>query len=126
VSGLCGVKSDATFCDLSAWGTEAGGNGDTHKVCQVDMAFRVQQHVVWLDVPVHDTLLVNISHSAAELGYPEAHCIFGEGLPRDVEAQVAAIHEIHHDVAAWCQPRCMPIAIAHCGITHRYSMSWKL
>jgi hypothetical protein len=102
VSGLCGVKSDATFCDLSAGATEAWIKEDTHKVCQVDMAFRVQQYVVWFDVAVHDALLVDISHSAAELGYPEAHCIFGEGLPRDVEAQVAAIHEIHNDVAVPC------------------------
>jgi hypothetical protein len=52
----------------------------------MDMALGIQQHVVWLDVPVHDALLVDVAHGATQLGYPEAHCFFSKRLSRDVEA----------------------------------------
>lgn len=69
-----------------------------YKVGQVDMALRVQQHVVGLDIPMHDALLVDVADCAAELGDPEAHCLLGKGLSRNVEAQVAAVHEIDDNV----------------------------
>lgn len=56
------------------------------------MALGIQEHVVWLDVPVHNALLVDVAHGAAQLGDPKAHCLFGKCLPRDVEAQIAAVH----------------------------------
>jgi hypothetical protein len=71
---------------------------DTHKVGQVDVALGVKKHVVGLDVPVHNALPVDVADRAAKLGYPEAHCFFCERLPRDVEAKIAAIHQIHHNV----------------------------
>jgi hypothetical protein len=64
------------------------------------MAFGIEQHVVGLDVPVHDTLLVYVPHSAAELGYPEADCLFCESFARDVESKVTAVHQIDDDVSA--------------------------
>jgi hypothetical protein len=78
----------------------AGVAGATYKICEMDVALGVEQHVVGLDVAVHDALLVDVAHRAAELGDPEAHGLLGEGLARDVEAQVAAVHQIDHDVAA--------------------------
>jgi len=66
----------------------------------MDVAVRVEKHIVGLDIPVHDALLVYVAHGAAELRHPELHGILGEGLSRDVEAQVAAVHEVDHDIAA--------------------------
>jgi hypothetical protein len=39
-----------------------------------------------------------VSHSAAELRYPEPHSVLGEGLARDMESKIAAIHQIHNNV----------------------------
>jgi hypothetical protein len=61
-------------------------------------AVRVEQHIVRLYIAVHDALLVDVAHGAAKLGDPEAHRLLGEGLARDVEAQVATIHQVHDDV----------------------------
>jgi hypothetical protein len=66
----------------------------------MDMAVTVQQHVVGLDIPVHDALLVNVAHRAAELGYPETHRFFCKGLSRDVEPEIAARHQVDHNIAA--------------------------
>lgn len=56
------------------------------------MSFTVKQHIVGLDVSVHDALAVDVAESTAELSDPEANGVLGEGFARDVEAQVAAIH----------------------------------
>ena len=69
------------------------------------MALGIQQHVVWLDVPVHDALLVDVAHGASKLGHPEPYCLLRERLSRDVESQVAAVHEIDYNVSAARQPR---------------------
>jgi hypothetical protein len=74
----------------------------TYEICQMDVALGVEQHVVGLDVPVHDALLVDVPHGAAKLCYPEAHRLFSEGLAGDVEPKIAAIHQIDYDVAALC------------------------
>ena len=62
------------------------------------MATLVQQHVVRLDVAVHDALLVDVSKGATELGHPEPYRFLGEGFARDMEAEVPTVHEIHDDV----------------------------
>jgi len=46
----------------------------------MDMSFRVQQHIVWLDISVDNTLLVYVADRAAELGYPKADCFFCKRL----------------------------------------------
>jgi hypothetical protein len=77
---------------------------EAYKICQMNVAVRVEQHVVRLDVPVHDALLVDVAHGASKLGHPEAHCLFCERLSRDVESQVAAVHEIDYNVSALVSP----------------------
>lgn len=72
----------------------------------MDHAVGVEKHVVGLDVPVHDALLVYVPHCAAELGYPEAHRFFCEGLSRDVEPKITTVHQIDHDV---------PATVSHAG-----------
>ena len=69
------------------------------------VSVRVQQHVVRLNVPMHDALLVNVAHRTPKLGHPETHCLLRESFSRDVESQVAAIHEIDYNVSAFRQPR---------------------
>lgn len=56
------------------------------------MALRIQQDVIRLYVPVHDPLLVYISDGAPQLSYPKPDGLLGEGLTRDVEAEIAAVH----------------------------------
>jgi hypothetical protein len=72
---------------------------------------------------VYDALLMYVSHRAAQLRYPEAHGFFCEGLPRDVEPQIAAIHQIDHYVSALVSTVPVP---ASCDTAYKYSMSWKL
>jgi hypothetical protein len=43
---------------------------------------------------------MDVSQRAPKRRYPELHCVFGEGLARDVEPQVAASHEVDDEVAA--------------------------
>ena len=78
--------------------TGTGRGTGAYKVSEMDMAVRVKEDVVRFDVAVDNALLVDIAHSAAQLGDPEAHGLLGEGLARDVEAQVAAVHEVDDDI----------------------------
>jgi hypothetical protein len=68
------------------------------------VAVRVQQNVVRLDISVHNALLVDVAHGTPKLGHPEPHGLLCERLSRDVESQVAAVHEIDHNISAPCQP----------------------
>lgn len=68
------------------------------------MTFRIQKYVVRLDVSVHNALLVDIADRATELSNPKAHSLFGKGLARDVKAQIAAIHQVYHDVSSTVRP----------------------
>lgn len=70
----------------------------SYEISQMDMAIRVEQHVVGLDVTVDDVLLVDVAKSAAQLRDPEANGLLGEGLSRDVEAQVSTRHKIDDNV----------------------------
>ena len=69
------------------------------------MTVRVQQHIVRLDIPVHNALLMDVAHGASKLSHPKSHCLLCECLPRNVESQVTAVHEIDYDVSASHQPR---------------------
>ena len=95
----------------------------THEVGEMNVAVGIQQHVVRLDVPVHDTLGVYVADSAAQFGYPEAHGVLGESLARDVETEVAAVHQIDDDVSVGCQADGSRGTAVR---TYRYSISWKL
>jgi hypothetical protein len=64
----------------------------------MDMAVRVQQHIVRLDVTVYNALLMDIPHGASQLSYPKPHRLLCERLPGYVESEVAAIHQVYHDV----------------------------
>jgi hypothetical protein len=64
----------------------------TYKISQMDVSVRIKQDVVWLDIPVYDALLVYVADGTAQLCDPEAHSVFGKRLPRNVKAQVSAVH----------------------------------
>ena len=78
------------------------------------VAVRVQQDVVRLDVSVHNALLVDVAHGTPKLGHPEPHSLLRERLSRDVESQVAAVHEIDHNVSVPCQPCAGAISASRC------------
>jgi hypothetical protein len=71
----------------------------TYEVGQMDVAIGIQQHIVRLDVPVHNTLLMYISNGTSKLGYPEPYGLLCECLARDVKAKITAVHQIDHDVS---------------------------
>ena len=62
------------------------------------MAVRVEENIIGLDVSVNDALLVNIPQSTTELGNPKANSLFRKCLSGDVESEIAAAHEIDHEV----------------------------
>ena len=64
----------------------------------MDVPVRVEQDVVGLDVAVDDALLVAVADGAAQLGHPEADGVLCKGFAGDVEAQVAAVHEVDDNV----------------------------
>lgn len=64
----------------------------THKVRQMYMAVRIQQHIIWLDIPVHYPLLVYVPERAAQLGDPEPYSLLGKRLSGDMESKISAIH----------------------------------
>lgn len=52
----------------------------TYEVCQMDMAFCIQQHVVGLHVSMHNAHAVDVSQSASQLSDPKSNSIFRERL----------------------------------------------
>ncbi|KAL8791695.1 MAG: hypothetical protein Q9195_005702 [Heterodermia aff. obscurata] len=61
------------------------------------MAVRVQHDIVRLQIPVHNPLPVYIPQRAGELRHPKSDCIFCKSLSGNVEAQVAAIHQVNDE-----------------------------
>lgn len=66
----------------------------------MNMPLRVKQDIVWLDVTMDDSLRVNVPQSATQLSNPESHSLLRETFPRDMEPEVTAIHQIHHNVTS--------------------------
>ena len=64
----------------------------TYKICQMDMALRIQQHIVRLHIPMYNPLLVNIPQRASQLCDPELDCIFRKRLARNVKSQITSAH----------------------------------
>lgn len=63
------------------------------------MTFRIQQHVIGLDITMDDALGVDVFQGTAEFRGPESHCFLGETFAGNVESKIATIHEIDNDVA---------------------------
>lgn len=64
----------------------------TYKICQMDMALRIQQYVVRLHIPMYDPLLMDIPQGASQLCDPELDCVFSKRLARNVKSQIASAH----------------------------------
>ena len=102
MSGFAGVKSDATFYvrivsygrSIKVWVVDVA-----YKICQVDMAFRIKQHVVRLDIAMYNALLMDVPHGTTKFCNPELDGIFSECLSRNVKAKVATIHEIDDQIS---------------------------
>ena len=99
----------------------------TYKIGQMDVAIRVQKHVVRLDVAVDDALAVDIPQCTTELRDPKADCLLSESFPRYVKSQVAAVHQVDHQIPVGSHQH--PVAnslTSNFGKTNMYSTSWKL
>jgi hypothetical protein len=73
----------------------------TYKVCQMHMALRIQKNIVRLDISVYNTLLMYVSQRTSQFSDPEADSFFGEGLSLNMESEVAAVHQVHHNVPTY-------------------------
>lgn len=83
---LFGTISEATFWQsVSIIPPHYQRAGSTHKIRKMYMSVGVEEHVIGLDVPVDDTLAVDIPQGATQLGDPESDCLLSERLPRDVK-----------------------------------------
>lgn len=71
----------------------------TYEISQMDMSLGIQQHVIGLEIAMDDTLRMDILQGAAKLGHPEPHCFLREALARDMKSEIAAIHQVDHNVA---------------------------
>lgn len=65
----------------------------------MNMAFRVQQHVIRLEISVDNTLRVDVFQCAAKLCHPKTNSFFCEAFSRYVKSKIATIHEVNHNVA---------------------------
>jgi len=63
------------------------------------MTFRIQQHIIGLDITMDDALGVDVFQGTAEFRGPESHCVLGETFAGNVESKIATIHEVDNDVA---------------------------
>lgn len=70
----------------------------TYKVCQVNVSIGVQEHVVRFDISVDDILAVYVFQRTSQLSNPEPDRLFREGLPRYVETQITATHQVHNKI----------------------------
>lgn len=63
------------------------------------MSLRIKQHIVGLEITMDNALRVDIPQGTSQLCHPKPHCLLGETLPRNMKPKIAAIHQIHHNVA---------------------------
>lgn len=92
------------------------------------MPIGIKEDIVRFDIPVNDTLAVNVSQGAAQLGNPKANGLLGESLPGYVKAKIAAAHQVNHQIPG---RRSSVVGQGFMEVeareeTHMYSMSWKL
>src|SRR5690606_37945013 len=74
--------------------------GRTHEICQMYVPIRIQENIVWLNVPVDNALAVYIFERTCEFCDPEFDCFFRKGFPRNVETEITAVHQVNHEVSA--------------------------
>ena len=65
----------------------------------MDVAFRIQQDIIRFEIPMNDTLGMDILQGTAKLSHPKAYCFLSEALSGNVESKVTTVHEIDHNVA---------------------------
>lgn len=95
--------------------------GSTYKVSQMDVTLGIKQHVIRLHVPMDDALRMDIFQSATQFGKPKTNGFFREAFAGNMESEITAIHEIHHNIASTSQHAVA--ADESEGKTHMYSIS---
>ena len=72
-------------------------SGAEPKVCELEMARGGEQHVVWLDVPVHDATLVQVLQGEDHGSEVEDSLVLWKAAIHAEEGlEVAANHVLHH------------------------------
>ena len=66
----------------------------------MDVALRIKQNIVRLDVSVYNPLFVYVSQRTSQLRNPEPNRFFRECFPRDVKSKISTVHQVHHKVPA--------------------------
>lgn len=63
------------------------------------MSLRIQKYIIGLEITMDDTLRVDVPQGTSQLCHPKPYSFLGETLSRNVKPKIAAIHQIHDNVA---------------------------
>ena len=69
------------------------------EICQFEMALRVEENILWLQVTIDDSVLVEVSESQHDLGCIEARSVLSESnLVAEMEEKLAAIQKVGDEI----------------------------
>ena len=69
------------------------------KICELEVTLRVEKHVLWLEISVDDTVLVQVLQGQGDLGGVETCSILREAdLLAEMEEELASIQEVRDEV----------------------------
>lgn len=77
------------------------------EICQLDVALRVEEHVLWLQVAVDDPPAVQVLEGEDQLGAVEPRLFLAQStLATDVLVEVASVDEVDNEVEVRLRLEC--------------------